>query len=342
MAQRVTLVQIAAKAGVGVATVDRVLNGRAPVREATAQRVLAAAEALGYHAQGLMRRRMAERAPAKTLGFILQKRGKYFYQALSEAIGAAAAEAQSIRAAPLIRYVESLAPGDLAAAIEDLAPQADAIAVVAVDHPQVHGALGACAASGLPVFALLSPLNTPAVAGFIGADGRAAGRTAGWAMARFAPAGGETGILIGSHRYIGQEDREAGFRSYMRENAPRHRLRDSLVYLDDAAVAYEAVLDLLHRAPDLAGLYHCGGGVEGAVRALRESGRGRDILYICHEKTPYSASGMMDGIVDLILETPVAEVARNAVQAMERAVLGKPLEGLDLSCRFRLITPENS
>ncbi len=209
-------------------------------------------------------------------------------------------------------------------------------------HPKVHRALEDLAASGTPVFALLSPLNTAACSGFAGSDGRQAGRTAGWAMSRFAPSGGEMGILIGSHRYIGQEDREAGFRSYMREYAPQMRLRDSLVYLDDPAVAYEAVQELLRAAPDLAGLYHCGGGVEGAVRALRESGRGRQILYICHEDTPYSKEGMMEGIVDLVLATPVAEVAAAAVQAMERSLLGQPLDGLDLSCRFHVITPENS
>lgn len=342
MAGRVTLAQIAARAGVGVATVDRVLNGRAPVREATAQRVLAAAEALGYHAQALMRRRIAERAPQKTLGFILQKRSKIFYQQLAAAIESAAAAAHGIRAAAQIRYVESLSPEALSAAIAELAPEADALAVVAIDHPKVQGALDRLAGSGMPVFALLSPLNGAALSGFIGTDGRQAGRTAGWAMSRLAPAGGEMGILIGSHRYIGQEDREAGFRSYLRECAPQMRLRDSLVYLDDPAVAYEAVQELLRAAPDLTGLYHCGGGVEGAVQALRESGRGQQILYICHEDTPYAKEGMLEGLVDLILATPVDEVAAKSVQAMERALLGKPLDGLGLACRFRVITPENT
>lgn len=341
MPERVTLTQIAAEAGVGVATVDRVLNGRAPVRERTAQRVLAAAEALGYHAQGLMRRRIAELAPARTLGFILQKRGKIFYQQLAAAIGTAAAEAHGIRATPLVRYVESLSPEEISAAIEGMGPEVDALAAVAIDHPKVHGALEQLAAAGKPVFALLSPLSTAAISGFIGTDGRQSGRTAGWAMSRFAPADGEMGILIGSHRYIGQEDREAGFRSYMREYAPQMRLRDSLVYLDDPAVAYEAVQELLRAAPGLAGLYHCGGGVEGAVQALRESGRGRQIVYICHEDTAYSKEGMMEGIVDLILATPLTDVAATTVQAMERCLLGKSLGGLDLSCRFQLITPEN-
>ena len=41
---RPTIADLARTAGVGISTVDRVLNGRDPVRRATAERVLAAAE----------------------------------------------------------------------------------------------------------------------------------------------------------------------------------------------------------------------------------------------------------------------------------------------------------
>ena len=48
MANRPTLVDLAQAAGVSVATVDRVLNARHRVREPTAERVLAAAEAIDF------------------------------------------------------------------------------------------------------------------------------------------------------------------------------------------------------------------------------------------------------------------------------------------------------
>ena len=44
--QRITLNDVAQKAGVGIATVDRVVNGRAPVSKKTTERVLQAASAL--------------------------------------------------------------------------------------------------------------------------------------------------------------------------------------------------------------------------------------------------------------------------------------------------------
>ena len=50
MARRATIADLAQKAGVSVSTIDRILNGRDPVRKATAEKVLAAAEEIGFYA----------------------------------------------------------------------------------------------------------------------------------------------------------------------------------------------------------------------------------------------------------------------------------------------------
>ena len=63
MAKRPTIADLARDAGVSVATVDRVLNGRLPVREETARRVYEAANAIGYHAAGLIRQRLQQDLP---------------------------------------------------------------------------------------------------------------------------------------------------------------------------------------------------------------------------------------------------------------------------------------
>ena len=302
--------------------------------------MLAAAEALDYHAHGLLRRRLEEMAPEKTLGFVLQKRAKWFYRALDADLRAAAADRRDIRARVDVDYVEALAPDEIAAALMRMADRADTVALVSVDHPAVSASVAEVAARGVPVFALLSPLTAPALSGTVGIDGRKAGRTAGWVMSRLV-ARGTVGILIGSHRYRGQEDRETGFRAYLREMAPEISLRDSIVYLDDAAVAYEASAELLSAVPDLAGLYHVGGGVEGAIRALQESGRGRDVFYICHEATPASKEALADGTADLVLATPTCDVAREAVALMASACKTPPVGTEYRHVAFQIVTPEN-
>ncbi|MEM9631167.1 MAG: LacI family DNA-binding transcriptional regulator [Pseudomonadota bacterium] len=341
MSRRITLQDVAEKAGVGVATVDRVLNARAPVMKATADRVLLAAKELGYHGQGIMQRRVEQLVPHKKLGFILQKKSKWFYQALADGVTRSVPGLKKVRATTEVRFVESLSPDDLSQALLEMADKVDAIAFVSIDHPKVHAALKECTVRNVPVFSLLSPLSSSEVAGYVGIDGRKAGRTAGWAMARFSREIGEVGILVGSHRYLGHEALEAGFRSALREYAPDVRLRDSLVYLDDTAVAYEAASELLSSAPDLKGLYHCGGGVTGVIKALRESGRGQEIFYICHEKSPHADEGLLDGTVDLLIENPVEAVVTRSLALMESALTDKKSGFLNEIIEFKLITPEN-
>ncbi len=49
MAKRPTMTDLAKAAGVSIATVDRVINRRLPVNSYTTQRVVDAAEAIGFH-----------------------------------------------------------------------------------------------------------------------------------------------------------------------------------------------------------------------------------------------------------------------------------------------------
>ncbi len=335
---RVTLKDVAEKAGVGVATVDRVLNARAPVTAATSARVLSAAEALGYRSAGLLRRRVEEMAPAKRLGFILQKESKWFYRELAFELQRQAEQLRSIRAKVVIQYVESLSPSELATAIDEMRGKVDAIGLVAIDHPEINRAI---ASADVPVIALLSPLSSPQVTAYVGIDSRKAGRTAGWAMARLDRTEGVVGILIGSHRYLGHEALETGFRSYMREFAPQKPLRDSVVYLDDAAVAYEATAELLRANKDLSGIYHCGGGVTGALKALREAGQSREVVYICHERTPVTEAALADGSIDLVINNPLDQVADSVTQMMSRCLTGKPIQEQVGVIPFDLCTSEN-
>src|ERR1700740_260364 len=83
--RRVTVRQIAEKAQLSVATVDRVINGRTTVRRGTALRVQSAAQALGYQFTVPIRIRTDEDSP-ETIKcvFLLQRRASSFYQSLSE------------------------------------------------------------------------------------------------------------------------------------------------------------------------------------------------------------------------------------------------------------------
>ena len=322
--RRPTIEDLAAEAKVSVATVDRVLNKRHPVREDTARRVVEAAERIGFYARGLLQQRLDERIPFRTFAFLLQKRD-YFYQQLGAELIAATKATSAIRGRPVVEFIDELVPSVIAERLRQAGASADAVAVVAVEHPYVNAAIEELHQRGVPVFALLADVTTPARAGYLGLDGRKIGRTAAWTISRLAKEPGKIGILVGSHRYLNQELAEISFRTYLREHAPEFRPLEPLVNLDDSRIAYEASVDLIGANPDLVGIYMAGGGMAGMIRALREVASGRHILAVCNELIPDTRAALIDGVIDLAIATPVGALARRTVEAMIDALAG-PLD----------------
>lgn len=320
MSGRPTIADLARTAGVSVATIDRVLNQRHPVREETTRRVLKAAEGIGFHATALIRQRLSPDAPPRTFGFVLQKETHYFYQTLAAALRDAAHAAPGVRGRPLIVFAADLTPAAAAEKLKEVGERADAVGIVSVDHPTISEAIEDLKRRGVPTFGVLTELTTPAWAGYVGVDNRKAGRQAAWTIARTSRKPGELGILVGSHRYLGHEMREIGLRSYFREHAPSFRVLDAIVNLEEPRIAHEATLDLLHRHPDLVGIYVAGGGMEGVISALREEGCAGRLSVVVNELTPDTKSALTDDIITMVLGTPVELLARSMVDAMTHAI----------------------
>ncbi|HVM84636.1 MAG TPA: LacI family DNA-binding transcriptional regulator [Candidatus Binatia bacterium] len=344
MSKRPTIPDLARAAGVSVATVDRVLNRRLPVREVTVERVLEAAEAIGFHAAGLIRQRLRDGTPSRTFGFLLQGRGDRFYQGFGEELAAATRARSDIRGKPVVEFVDELSPAVIAQRLSDLGARVDALAVVSVDHPHVSLAIERLRARGVPTFAVISDLTADTRAAFIGQDSRKEGRTAAWMIANTAsrrtpngpspngqgPNGqGKVGIIVGTHRYLCQETAEISFRSYFREHAPGFRLLESLVNLEDARIAQEATRDLLDRNADLVGLYICGGGMEGVIDAAREARaeglQHEPVAIVCNELSDKTRDALIDGILTAVISTRTGQIAARTVEAMAAAI-GDPAQ----------------
>lgn len=342
MAVRPTITDLAKAAGVSVATVDRVLNQRHPVREGTAERVLQAAETIGFHATELIRRRLREDVPLRVLGFLLQKRTDAFYQQLGADLQAATMARKDVRGKAVVEFIDELSPSMIAQRMTEVGMKANALAVVSVDHPHVSLAIERLRERGVPTFAIISDLTASARIGYIGHDNRKEGRTAAWIIARTARRPGKVGIIVGSHRILCQETAEISFRSYFREHAPDFQLLEPLINLEDARLAHEATRDLMERNPDLVGLYICGGGMEGVVEAAREQRMHDPVTIVCNELTAQTRTGLIDGILTAVISTRTKELAAKTVDAMLR-VLAAPADDRpgDLLIPFELHISEN-
>ena len=320
MVRRPTIADLARVSGVSVATVDRVLNGRLPVREDTAQRVFEAANAIGYHATGLIKQRMRQDLPEYRLGFLLQKPEQHFYQEFAREVEIAATQAPKFRGVPVIDFWSSQSPDEIVSRLEKLAARTRAVALVSPDHPTVTAAVEALKARGIPVFSLLSDFAPGVREGYVGLNNRKAGRTAAWMIARCAKKPGKVAVFVGSHRFHGHELREIGLRSYFRENAPEFTVLETLVNLESNELTHQAMLDLLKEHPDLVGCCITGGGMEGAITALRAAAPEKPPVVICNELTPESRAALADNLVTMIIATPLARMCRELVDLMANAI----------------------
>jgi LacI family transcriptional regulator len=317
MVKRPTLEDLAKAAGVSIATVDRVINRRVPVTGDTAQRVVRAAEAIGYHATSLLKRRIEE-TPVRRFGFLLQKKDA-FYQNFGQELIKATKATRDVDGKATLEFIDELVPTVIAKRIVETSQKVDALAVVAIDHPIINQAVEQVTAKGKAVFTLLSPISSPSCRGHLGADSRKCGRIAAWTISRMVQQAGKIGILVGSHGYLNQETSEISFRAYMRENASQLQLLEPIVNLDDERLAYEAVTDMLRNYPDLVAVYVAGGGQAGLIRALREHHNTTRPIAVCNELTETTKAALIDGIIELALGTPIAALSAKTVELMIKA-----------------------
>jgi len=318
--RRPTISDLARSSGVSVATVDRVLNGRHKVREETARRVYDAAQSIGYHAVGLIRQRVFEDLPRYQLAFLLQKPTQSFYQAFAREIELAAAACTTARLQVQIDYPAASTPAAIIEKLKSLTARNQAVAMVAPDYPAVTAAVEELKQKGIAVFTVLSDFAEGVRAGYLGLDNRKVGRSAAWTIARTARKPGKVACFVGSHRFHGHELREMGFRSYFREEAPEFDLLETLINLDTVEITHEATSTLLQKHPDLAGLYVCGGGMEGAIAAIREEKRTGEVALIVNELVPESKEGLMDGTVTMAISTPLPALCRELITQMTTAI----------------------
>lgn len=296
------------------------LNARHRVREPTAERVLGAAQAIGYHGTPLLKSRLHPQAPERTFAFLLQREDAFYAQFAGDLVAATQALTR-FRARPVVDFAPDLSAGVIAERLLRLGEYAHAVAIVSVDHPRVSDAIATLRARGVPTFAILTELGAEAGAPYVGRDNRKEGRTAAWLIAKAARRPGKVGIIVGSHRFLCQETAEISFRAYLRENAPEFTPLEPLVNLEEPRIAYAATQDMIATHPDLVGLYICGGGKEGVIAGARDEPRSRGLAIVCNELTPAARAGLIDGVLTAVISTPTALLAERALAAMATAIV---------------------
>ena len=306
MSTPVTIAEIARSAGVGTATVDRVLNGRSGVNAETGRKVLDAISALG--APALTRGRPRSKGNLK-FAYVLPEGNAPFLDDLERHIAQTAGDFRHQHITEVTYRFSAEDPAQFALELSRV-NDCDAIVLIAPDVPPIKLAINDHVRAGVHVATLFTDVAGSMRQAFVGADNRAAGRTAGLLLGRMARRPQCTQLLLASQttRMSGEIERRIGFSQVVEERfADLSVVRLADIPSDDEG-ACMALADYLESGVDLSrlsGLYCVGHASAGLARALEQAGLTQSVPLIAHDLTVAHQSMLINGSLAYVLHQDI-------------------------------------
>jgi LacI family transcriptional regulator len=300
-----SITEIAHAAGLGTATVDRVVNGRSNVREATRAKVLEALERLKGHEN-------VHVGQAVHRITFLSDSGTSFNSTLDAAITAQSERHPNAICSFIGIPTSRVDPIKFANLIERTAEDCDGLIIVAREDLIINRAIRSVMARKVPVLSLTTDLPSSGRIAYVGCDQASAGATAAYLMGQTLGARGGKILLVYSAPYRSQEERELGFRRVLRSEFNQLEIDDRVNSSDDSEQSYRNVMNYIESHGTPAGIYNTVGGNLGVGRALKEHDLVGKVIFIGHELNPNSRQLMESGIMnfaighDMLLEVETA------------------------------------
>lgn len=307
-AGRVGLRDVAERAGVGIATVGRVLNERGQVAPATARRVLEAARELGL-------KRILPLPYRRMLRFevLLARPQESFLSRLNHGFASLAATLD--RAVVVQKTILGhAAPARVAERIR--AVRADGLVVFAEEHADIRDAIAAASGTGMPVVCMVTDIPGSGRIAYVGIDHTKAGRTAGFLVARLHRRPGPVLVLTGDLGLRAHAERLAGFRAGLGRAAPAAGIAAVLEGRDEDDRVGRLLRKALKEHPNTAAIYNSGGCLGVVAATICKMAEPGGIVFISHELTAESRGLLRDGVMTLTMDQAFELQARRSVEVL--------------------------
>ena len=300
--------EIAALAGVSIATVDRVLNERDTASVKTREKVVQAARQLG-----VPRVLPETRHGLVHIDIVLPDNPSPFFQRLNQAMQRGVAMLDK----RLVVHRVSTPEEDVDALVRALEPRRykrQGLIVSAPDTPAVRHALQAARANGEQVTMVVTRVNDVPQADYVGIDNHAAGRTAGYLLGRLCHREGRILMLSSRLDYLGHIERSSGCREVLAARFPHLRCDTDVAEThDDPDRCYLALKKALQGKRDVVGLYNTGAGSPGIHAALQRFAKEK-VCWITHEISDDHRQYLQQGVLDVVIDQDPDTQAIRALQ----------------------------
>ena len=339
----VTIPDIARRAGVGTATVDRVLNGRPGVNSETTKKVMQAVADLG--APPVVRGRPRKQQNLR-FAYVLPDGHTQFIDLVERLIAQQAGEFRHQNITEVTYCFNANDPDSFARDLQKV-EDCEGIAILAPDLPAVKQVINEKVRAGVHVVTILSDVAGSIREVYVGPDNRAAGRTAGLLLARMSGDAAKDTLLVLSHatRLSSEIDRRVGFTQIIEDDFKHlHIVRTPELPMDDEGT-YQVLIKFFETEMNpvrLSGIYSSGNThTLGVVRALNTLTMKQKPGFIVHDLTAIHSTLLGRGALSYVLDqdnqyciSTAAKVLRGLCENVRGAMqIVKP--------RIEILTAEN-
>jgi len=316
MPHRFPVKEIALQAGLGTATVDRVLNGRGGVRAGTVARVEKAIAELDAQAGQL------SIAGRRLIVDLLVEAPQTFIDELESALrrelplmqpAAFRVRSEMRTRFPVPQIAEALARAERTGS--------HGVILMAPDAPALAERIRALARAEIPVITLASDMPGSGRSSYVGLDNGRAGETAAWIIARTRPDAARVLVTIRNPGFRGEGERAAGFRAALSRLLPRAEVAE-LTEGTDGPAFIDRLLAVAGKGAPPDALYSICGGNRRLLSAL-QGAKVRPTLVIGHDLDPDNRVLLAEGALDAVIYHDLAEDIRTAC----RVVLARASRG---------------
>lgn len=328
--------EIARQAGVSEATVDRVLHRRPGVRAGT---ILQVEQAIADLDRQRTQLRLSGRTFMVDLVMDTPNRFSHLVQASLEA------ELPGLRPAAIrarFHLREGWPVDDLVETMDSIARKGShGMILKAPDTPAVAAAIDRVSAAGIPVLTLVTDVPSSARIGYVGMDNRAAGSTAAYLVRSWLRRSDAAVLVMTSRNFFrGEEEREMGFRSWMRAHDVNRRIVElsNTDGLDDTSHAL--VQNELTRSADIRAVYSIGGGNSGIVDAFAAADRECEV-FVGHDLARSNRALLRTGHLTAVLHHDLRDDMRHAARSIMTFHGALPGPVRTVASKIEIITPQN-
>jgi len=302
--KKVTLTDVAKRASVGMATVDRVINDRGNVSEDIRKRVLEASRELG-----LRRLLPSSHRRLIRIDVILARpelpliaRMGFEFRRLSTSLDRSIVIHRTI--------LDDERPETFAKALKKTS--CDAVVSYMPDHPLIDEAVASLQLRGIPVVTVISDVPGSTRIGYAGTDHYKAGRSAGYFLTKMGRQSGQIVILCNHLGFQSHADRVRGIEHYIKQHAPTWKIAEIVEGKDDRDESELKLRAAFRQHPEAAAVYNVGAANIAVTNAIRADLLNARPAFVGHELTQHTARFLREGLMAIAIDqSPEVQVRKS-------------------------------